>query len=131
LIVDLSLSHINMWAVIVSAIAAFVVGGVWYGALFCKAWAWLHQYEEAQLSEMQKTQARTFGVFIGCDLVTAVVLSLLIANLYAEPSMLSGICAAVLLWLGIGATDAAAQNAAHRKPLSAYLIDTRAFSILL
>ncbi len=121
---DLSLSYINIWAVIVSAVAAFVVGGLWYTALFGKAWVRLHAFDEGQLKGMEKTQARTFGVFFVCDLVTAVVLSLLIANLVGEPSALSGMVVAIVLWLGLGATDAAAHNAAHRKPLPAYLIDT-------
>ena len=120
---DLSVSHINIWAVIVSAVAAFVVGGLWYAVLFGKAWTRLHAFDEAQLKHMEKTQAQTFGVFFVCDLVTAAVLSLLIANLVATPSALSGMGVATVLWLGLGATDAAAHNAAHRKPLPAYLID--------
>ena len=45
------------------------------------------------------------------------------ANLLADPSALGGVAAAVLLWVGLGATQTACQNAAHRKPLPAYLID--------
>ena len=120
---DLSVAHINIWAVIVSAVAAFMVGGLWYAAIFGKAWARLHGYDAGQLKEMEKTQARTFGLFFVCDLVTATVLSLIIPNLVAEPSALSGVGVAIVLWLGLGATETASQNAAHSKPLPAYLID--------
>lgn len=120
---DLNVSHINVWAVIVSAVAAFMVGGLWYAAIFGKVWAQLHGFDTEQLKAMEKTQARTFGLFLVCDLVTATVLSLLILNLVGEPSALSGVGVAIVLWLGLGATEAAAQNAAHRKPLRAYLID--------
>lgn len=29
---------INLWAVLVAAVSAFVLGGLWYGPLFGKAW---------------------------------------------------------------------------------------------
>ena len=32
------MGHINMLAVLLAAVAGFAVGGVWYGALFGKAW---------------------------------------------------------------------------------------------
>ena len=120
---NLDLSQVNIWAVIVSAVASFLVGGLWYAAIFPNAWTRLHGFDEAQLKEMGATQARTFGVFFVCDLVTATVLSLLIVNLVDAPGALSGAGAAFVLWLGLGATQTASQNAAHHKPLPAYLID--------
>ncbi len=93
----LDFSQVNIWAVIVSAIAAFMVGGIWYAAIFGKAWVRLHGFDEGQVKEMEKTQARTFGLFFVCDLVTATVVSLLIPNLLAEPSSLGGVGVAMLL----------------------------------
>ena len=120
---DLSMSHINIWAVLVCAIVAFLIGGLWYAAIFGKAWIRLHGFTEQQAKEMEQTQTRTFGVFFVSDLITAIVLSLLIPNLLAEPTALSGAGVAAMLALGLGATMAACQNAAHRKPMAAYLID--------
>ena len=100
-----------------------IAAGLWFATIFGKTWARLHGFDEKQLKEMAKTQTRTFGVFFVSELVAATFLSLLIPNLVAEQIALSGVGVATVLWLGLGATEAACQNAAHRKPLPAYLID--------
>lgn len=45
------LSEINFWAVLVSALSAFVVGWLWYGPLFGKKWMKLNGFTEDQLRE--------------------------------------------------------------------------------
>lgn len=34
----MNLSTLNLWAILVAALSAFLVGGVWYSALFAGAW---------------------------------------------------------------------------------------------
>ena len=62
---DLSVSHINVWAVIVSAVAAFMVGGLWYGAIFGKA-SPVHQGRTTQVWDVEvsdESNARVIALF--------------------------------------------------------------------
>ena len=45
------LVNINYWAVLVSALSAFVVGWIWYGPLFGKKWMEYNGFTEEQLKE--------------------------------------------------------------------------------
>jgi len=52
----LDLAHINYWAVLVAALATFMLGGLWYTALFGKAWARLSGYSDAKLAEISRSR---------------------------------------------------------------------------
>ncbi|MCZ6698022.1 MAG: DUF1761 domain-containing protein [Planctomycetota bacterium] len=120
---SIDFSHVNIWAVLVSAVATFMIGGLWYGLLFAKRWVELHGFNEQQVKQMAKKQTRNFGLFFAGDLIMATVISLLIGNLGIQGAG-QGALLGVLLWLGIAATIGAAKNAATNKPLAAYVIDT-------
>lgn len=120
---SLNFGEINIWAVLVSAAATFMVGGLWYAALFAAAWAKANAFNEEELKAMAAKQGRNFGIFFVADLVMAVVISLLIINLGID-SWAGGASLGLGLWLGIAATIGGAKKAAYNKPLSVYLIDT-------
>jgi hypothetical protein len=119
--VSLDWTAVNVWAVLVAAVASFVVGGVWFGGLFAKAWVRLHGFGEEQLRQMQARQARNFTVFFAGDLVTATVFSLLLAGL-GVAGVAGGAAVGFLLWLGVAATFGFAKNAATNRPLGVFLI---------
>ena len=52
-------SNLNWIAIIVTAISAFVVGGIWYGPLFGKAWMAEHNLTEEDLEK--RNQKMIFG----------------------------------------------------------------------
>ncbi len=114
---------LNVWAVLVSAIATFMIGGVWYGLLFAQKWVAVHGFSDDEVAAMQKSQARNFGIFIAGDLVMAVVVSLFVVNLDIT-SVAHGALLGLCLWVGVRATIGAAKNAAYNKPLAAFAIDT-------
>lgn len=69
--------EINWLAVLLAAFSSFVVGGIWYNALFVKKWQKLVGLKE---SDMQKDMARVFvGSFL-LSLVMAVNLAFFIGN---------------------------------------------------
>lgn len=117
-----SVSEINLWAVLVCAVASFMVGGLWYGLIFAKAWPAVHGFSEDQLASMAKKQGRNFAIFFATDLVMATVISMLAVNL-GVASAVQGAGLGLLLWVGITATTGAAKNAACDRSLSAYLMD--------
>jgi hypothetical protein len=120
---SIDLSQINVWAVLVAAIAAFLVGGVWYGALFAKPWVVLNKHSEQAVAEMQKKQGRNLAVFFVAELVIAAMLAVLVANL-GIATALGGLALGLLLWLGDRATIGLSRNVANDKPTGAFLIDT-------
>lgn len=85
---------INWIAVVVAALSAFLVGGLWYGPLFLKAW----QRAEGQTGDAaQKGHAPTiFGLSFLLNLVSAFVL----AQIYRLHGDL-GLCQTIAIAVGI------------------------------
>jgi Protein of unknown function (DUF1761) len=55
-----NMGNINIWAVLVAAIASFVVGGLWYSPLlFAKVWMQANGFTEEDLKK--NNMARAFG----------------------------------------------------------------------
>lgn len=120
---SMDFSQINVWAVLVAAVASFMIGGVWYGAVFAKPWVALNRHSEDDIKAMQKKQGRNFGIFFVGDVIMAAVIAVLVANIGIS-SAVGGLVLGLLLWLGIRATISASKNAANNKPMGAFLIDT-------
>ena len=116
------IGHVNYLAVLVAGVAAFLVGGVWYGAVFAKTWVRLHAYTDEDAKAMQKGTARAFAIFFATDLVRAWLTALCFNALHVT-TVAGGVCAATTLWLAYAATFHAENYAAHRKPLGAFLLD--------
>src|SRR2546429_1680867 len=72
-------ANVNILAVIVAAVATFVLGAVWYSpVLFAKQWMQAHGYTPEQLEAMKRRGvARAYAVSALCYLVMAYALALL------------------------------------------------------
>ncbi|MCI0707519.1 MAG: DUF1761 domain-containing protein [Ignavibacteriae bacterium] len=99
--------EVNYLAVLACGIAAMVLGGVWYGPLFGKAWAkemgWGNLTPE-QEAAMKKSAATAYPQqFVGA-LLTAFVLAhttaAFITAMNEEPSVSLGLKGAFWNWLG-------------------------------
>jgi len=92
---------VNWVAIVVAAIAQFVIGWIWYGPLFGKTWMSMMGMSQQSMSRegMGKTMVLTF---IG-SLVTAAVLSMLVGWMGAK-TLGAGIAAGFWAWLGFVAT---------------------------
>ena len=75
-------SEVNWWAVLVAGFAVFMLGGLWYTALFGKLWVRLNGYSEEKVREMQAKRPPHvfFGVMIGSYLLLSVVMALLMTR---------------------------------------------------
>jgi hypothetical protein len=118
----LQLDQVNFWAVLVAAVATFMIGGVWYGAVFAKMWAAIHGFSEEELKCMEKKTLRNFAIFFVGDLLAALVMSIFVINLGIE-TVGGGVQLGLAIWVGVSVTGGSARNAAYNKPLSAFLID--------
>lgn len=89
----------HMWAVLVAAVAQFVVGGIWYIPIFGKLWGRIHGFDaldKKTQAEMQKQMMPLLGVQLLMSVVTCFVL---VHFLKALPEVAWYILA-VWLWLG-------------------------------
>ena len=91
----------NWVAIVIAAIAQFVIGWIWYGPLFGKTWMSMMGMSQQSMGRegMSKTMILTF---IG-SLVTAAVLSMLVGWMGAK-TLGAGIAAGFWAWLGFVAT---------------------------
>jgi len=117
------LSAINWLAVLVAALASFMVGGLWYGAIFGKKWIEVNGHDEAAQKAMAERQGKTFLGFIIGDLIAASAIAILMNNL-ENPSVGVGVGLAFLIWIGALAPIGHAKNAANGRPLGVWLLDT-------
>jgi hypothetical protein len=67
--------QVNLLAVFLATVAAFVLGGIWYGPLFGKAWMAAHGFTPEQLRQ-GFNPVRTYGLMFVIGLVTAYTLAL-------------------------------------------------------
>jgi hypothetical protein len=118
------LAGVNYLAVLVSALVAFLVGGLWYTALFGKLWVKLHGYTPEHVKEMQvrRPPPAFFGGMIASYVLLALVLALLLSG-FQEKTVLTGVALGALLWAGPTAAIAFTGHLAGDKPLLLYLID--------
>ncbi len=71
--------EVNLLAVLLATIAAFVLGGIWYGPLFGTAWMTAHGYTPDQLRE-GANPLRMYGVTFVIGLISAYTLAMFLGT---------------------------------------------------
>lgn len=100
----MSFSGFNATAVILAAIASFLFGGVWYGALSQKWLAALGR-TEAELKASGRSMPALFAMTIMAQLVMATVLAGVLGHMGAgQVTVSNGLITGFLVWLGFVAT---------------------------
>lgn len=119
----LQFSEINWLAVLVAAIATFLLGGVWYAALFAKPWQRLNGYSNDQLAAMKARRPPPvfFGTMMVCYLVIALAMALLVTS-FNIAGAANGALLGLILWFIVAPVGATAQVASD-KPMAAFAID--------
>jgi hypothetical protein len=117
------LASINYLAVLVSGLAAFFVGGLWYQALFGKLWVKLHGYSPEQIKAMQAQMSplKFFGGMIASYIVLGFALALLLSGM-KEQSVAVGVGTGFVLWVAVAAVTMTG-HLASVKAIGLYLID--------
>ena len=111
-------SNINFLSVLVSAISAFVLGGLWYGPLFGKAWMKAWGFTESDLS--QQNPAKVFGLSFILSLIAAFNLEMFIGS---QANLVSGGMAGFFAGFGWVSTMLGILYLFERHSLKAYLIN--------
>ena len=111
------MENINWLAVLVATVLTFVLGGLWYGPLFGKAWQKRMGLAD---DELQRDMARTFAVAFLLALVSAVNLAFFLGP---TATIAFGTGAGAATGFGFVATSLGITYAFGRRPLSLALID--------
>jgi uncharacterized membrane protein YpjA len=118
---------VNLWAVLVSALATMVVGFVWYSpALFANPWRRLMGYDpndKAKIAEMQKTAGPSYVLSLIASIVTAFALGKLIGVTGAATTF-DGLKIGLVVWLGFVTTVQLTNALFSRQRNRLYLINT-------
>tara|TARA_Y100000031_G_C8076217_1_gene317467 strand:- start:182 stop:601 length:420 start_codon:yes stop_codon:yes gene_type:complete len=121
---------VNYWAILVSGVAAVVIGAVWYSpGVFGKAWMQLVGFkkEDMKKAKQEGMAGKYLTGFIGA-LVMAFILAHFIGFAGAS-SAVGGAIAAFWLWLGFIATTTLGSVLWERKPLTLYFLNN-AYNLL-
>jgi len=118
---------VNLLAVLVCAVAAMVVGFVWYSPmLFARPWMKLMGIDpddKAKLAELQKSAGPSYGISFVASLVSALVLGKIIL-MSSVSTPLYGMKIAFAVWLGFVTTVQLTASLFARQPWRLYLINT-------
>ena len=97
---------LNWLAIIVVTVIAFVIGAVWYGPIFGKAWL----VALGKTEEDIQPSPTPFIISFGTTLLTCIVMAMLLQGLEIS-DWLGGACLGVLVGVGFIAASAASDTA--------------------
>jgi len=108
---------INLWAVLAAAVSAFMLGGLWYGPLFKRAWC-----REAGIDPDKPNghPARVFGVAFVASLAAAFAFAWFLGP---RPEMYHAVHAGSMVGLAYVATSFGINYAFAGRSLKLWLID--------
>lgn len=112
---------INYLAVLVCAVVPMLIGAVWYGPLFGKAWMEAVGKTEEEIRK-DFNPAKTYGLTVVANFVVAYVLARIMG--YAGASfVIDGLMIALLCWLGFTAGTFYINNLFEAKPNKLLIIN--------
>ena len=118
---------VNLWAVLVAAVATMVVGFLWYSPfLFARPWMLAMGYDpdnKAKLEEMRKSAGKSYALSFVASLVAAFVLGKII-DVATVDSALYGMKIGFAVWLGFVTTVQLTAKLFGNQPTKLYLINT-------
>ena len=118
---------INLWSVLVAAVATMILGFLWYSPiLFANPWMRLmgvDPNDKAKLAEMQKGAGKLYGLAFVASIVSAMVLAKVIA-ITTVNTIPYGMKIGFAVWLGFVTTVQLTGALFGKQPIKLYLINT-------
>jgi surface polysaccharide O-acyltransferase-like enzyme len=118
---------VNLWAVLVCALATMVVGFLWYSpVLFANPWMVLMGYDpndKAKIAEMQKSAGPAYAMSTVVGILSAFVLGKLIA-VAGSTTAVDGLKIGLVVWLGFVTTVQFTNSLFSHQRNKLYLINT-------
>lgn len=113
-----ALENINWLSVLIAAISSFLIGGIWYGPLFGKAWMTAFGYTEEDLKK--RSVSKTFGLSLLLSLFASLILEMFIGP---EADMVFGTMAGFFAGIGWVATFLGILYLFEMQTMKVYLIN--------
>jgi len=113
-----SVGNINLLSVIVATLSSFLIGGIWYGPLFGKAWMKEFNFTEEDLKK--RSIPKTFGFSILLAFIAAINLEMFIGS---EADFTFGAMAGFFAGIGWVATFLGILYLFEMQSLKAYFIN--------
>lgn len=115
----MELSQLNYWAILVSALSTFLIGGLWYSpAIFGKAWMEENGFKEEELRK--SNMVKIFGLTFLLSLIAAVNLAMFLG---AEADAVMGAFYGFLAGFGWVAMFIGTHYLFERKSMKLFLIN--------
>ncbi len=118
---------VNLWSVLVAAVATMILGFLWYSPLlFAKPWTLAMGYDpndKAKMEEMRKGAGKLYGITFVASLISAFVLAKII-DITTVNSALYGMKIGFAVWLGFVTTVQLTSTLFKKRPIKLYWIDT-------
>ena len=119
--------NVRPWAVVLAAVAAMVIGFLWYSPfLFARPWMLAMGYDpndKAKLAELQKGAGKLYSIAMLTSLISAFVLAKILVGMTIASS-LYGMKVAFAVWLAFVATVQLTDTLFGRRPINLFLINT-------
>lgn len=109
---------LNWLSIIAAAISSFLIGGIWYGPLFGKAWIAEMTFTEEDLK--MRNMPKTFGLSLLLAFIAALILDMFIGS---EANLIFGMMAGFFAGFGWVATYLGILYLFEMKSVKAYLIN--------
>jgi len=113
----------NYLAILVSAIVYFILGGVWYAAIFSKQYQAALNFSEEEEKQAKKDFPKALGAHFISGLITSFVLASIIHGLSANDSFTAGMLCGAICWFGFVFTVFFNAKMFDRLPMAMFLIN--------
>ncbi len=120
----MDISAINWLAVIVATVSTFLIGSLWYGPLFGKAWVAEHGFTEEELKSAN--MGKIFGISFVLEFIMALNLAMFLAD---SSDIVWGIAAGFLAGFGWIALAMGVNALFSRYSLRLWFIDSFYFVV--
>ena len=121
---------VNWLAILVCGIVSMIVGSIWYGPLFGKAWQKHFNFTKKEQEQGMKDMPKTYAqMFVG-SLITTFVLAVVI-SMAPQPSATAGMTGAFWLWVGFIVAVKYSEVLFEKKPLQVFFIESGYYLIFL
>ena len=91
--------HINYLAIIIAAVAQFIIGAIWYMPLFGNLWGEIHGMEKVSKEERQKMM-KSMGPFLALQFLVTLVTTFVLAIFIANQPTWNAYAMAAFFWIG-------------------------------
>jgi len=122
-------AEINLLAIALSGVANVIIGGLWYGPLFGKAWMNLVTKINKNLKKKQEGIVRSMIIGTLGAMVLAVVLNLILIMANAK-TLFQGFHVGFFVWLGIAAVLRLNGVLFEKRPFRLFMINA-SFDLIL